>query len=283
MSPFSFIPLGVGDAFSALYYSSCVALEAEGAWLLVDCPHPIRKMMREAGQAAGIPLDLDKVSGIALTHLHADHASGLEGFAFALHFAAGRKARLVAHPEVAAGLWEGHLAAGMGQTLPEPQGKPEPHSLQDFFEVSHLPEGEVARVGPFAIECRRTIHHIPTTAFRIRAGGRCLGYSADTAFDPGLIEWLSAADLIVHETNLGVHTPYEKLAALPEALRARMRLIHYPDDFNAKASVIEVLNQGRRYAVQDGRRGHAEQDQGMVLQEETADRDAHGGRPGGPT
>lgn len=46
-----------------------------------------------------------------------------------------------------------------------------------------------------------------------------------------------------------MHTPYEKLAALPAELRARMRLIHYPDDFDTSASVIEPLAQGRRYNV----------------------------------
>ncbi len=151
----SFLTLGVGDAFSALRYSSCLAVEAEGQVLLIDCPHPIRKMMREASESSGVPLDADRVAGVALTHLHADHSSGLEG----------------------------------------------------------------------------------------------LGYSPDTAFDEGLIAWLAEADLVVHETNYGVHTPYAKLAALPAELRARMRLIHYPDDFDTGTSVIEPLAQGRRYTV----------------------------------
>ena len=94
-----------------------------------------------------------------------------------------------------------------------------------------------------------TIHHIPTTAFRISAGGRTLGYSADTAWDPSLIEWLGAADLVFHETNHGVHTPYEKLAALPAATRAKMRLIHYPDEFALAESAIEPLIEGRFYEV----------------------------------
>ena len=99
-------------------------------------------------------------------------------------------------------------------------------------------------LGPFTVECRRTIHHSPTTALRIRAGGRCLGYSADTAFDPSLLTWLHEADLVIHETNYGVHTPYAKLAALPAEQRARMRLIHYPDDFDLDASAITPLRQG---------------------------------------
>ena len=84
--------------------------------------------------------------------------------------------------------------------------------------------------------------------------GAHFGFSADTAYDPGLIEWLSAADLIVHEAtsnprNSAIHTPYERLAALPEALRARLRLIHYPDDLDLAASVIEPLRQGKLYVV----------------------------------
>ena len=57
------------------------------------------------------------------------------------------------------------------------------------------------------------------------------------------------AALIVHETNYGVHTPYEKLAALPARVRQKMRLIHYPDDFDVAASSLEVLEQGRCYRV----------------------------------
>jgi ribonuclease BN (tRNA processing enzyme) len=80
-----------------------------------------------------------------------------------------------------------------------------------------------------------------------------VGYSADTAFDPSLIDWLSSADLLVHEVttlvHTGVHTPYEKLAALPAELLTKMRLIHYPDDFDAIGSVIEPLRQGQCFTL----------------------------------
>ncbi|MFL5354571.1 MBL fold metallo-hydrolase [Archangium sp.] len=245
----SFIPLGVGDAFSALRYSSCLALEAEGQVLLLDCPHPIRKMMREASLSAGVELDADRVSGLVLTHLHADHSSGVEGLGYFSFFVLKRKLRLLAHPEVKRRLWDGHLAAGMEDLIRKPGGEPQRHEFDDYFEPLSLSTESAVSFGPFSIECRRTYHHVPTTALRIRAGGRCLGYSADTAYDEGLISWLAEADLVVHETNYGVHTPYEKLAALPAELRAKMRLIHYPDDFDLEASNIEPLAQGRRYNV----------------------------------
>jgi ribonuclease BN (tRNA processing enzyme) len=245
-----FLTLGVGNAFSALSYSSCLALQAEGAWLLLDCPHPIRKILREAALGASVPVELEQIHAVVLTHLHADHCSGLEGFIFYLRYVAGQRARVAAHPDVLASLWSGHLAAGMEWSVQEPGQPPTHRGPEDFLDLLPLSESADTVVGPFALRCRRTLHSVPTTALLVRAGGRCVGYSADTAFDPGLINWLAEADLVIHETGAGgLHTPYAAVAALPADLRARMRLIHYPDDFDVAASVIEPLRQGRCYEV----------------------------------
>jgi ribonuclease BN (tRNA processing enzyme) len=245
----SFIPLGTGDAFSARWYSSCLALEADGRWLLVDCPHPIRKMMKEASATAGVSLDVPDLLAVVVTHLHADHSSGLEGLGYFSHFALRRPMPLLAHELVVERLWDAHLAAGMERLLPAVGAPSREMHLEDYFAWTPLDHARPVTIGPFQVECRPTIHHIPTTALRIRAGGRTLGYSADTAFDPTLIAWLAEADLVLHETNFGVHTPYERLAELPADLRARMRLIHYPDSFDLAASVIRPLEQGLRYEV----------------------------------
>jgi pantetheine-phosphate adenylyltransferase len=243
------LPLGVGDAFASQHYSFSLALESAGVWLLVDCPHPIQKMIREAEAKASAGLSPDKIAAVALTHLHADHVSGLEGFAYFNYFVFQKKTKLAIHPAVEERLWDGHLSAGMECLLPK-VGEAHVHKkFADYFETAALDETKALEIGPFRIECRRTIHHIPTTALRISAGGRSIGISADTAFDESLIEWLSAADLVVHETNYGVHTPYEKLAALPEALRRKMRLVHYPDTFEKLTSVISVLEEGKLVVV----------------------------------
>ena|SRR5687767_1943258 len=246
---FRFLCLGVGDAFSARWYGSSLALHAEGQWLLLDCPHPIHKVILEAADSSGIPLTAEDLSGLLLTHLHADHASGIEGLAFKTYFYYRRKLPILCHPLVAERLWENHLAAGMDRLLPSADSTPLRKTLDDFITVHALDESTAVEFGPFGIECRRTIHHIPTFAMRIRAAGRTLGWSSDTTYDPSLIDWLTPSDLIIHETNVGLHTPYEDLAALPEELRLRMRLVHYPDDFDTEGSVIEPLVPGRMYDV----------------------------------
>ena len=247
MSGLRLLALGCGDAFSDRWYSSCFALEAEGTWLLVDCPHPIRKILKEAGDSAGLALDVGDFAGLALTHNHADHASGVEGWAFYSAYHLRRKAVLAAHPLVSKPLWDRHLAETMSPSAPP--DAPDDVNRAYYFDVRDLDESAAVEVGPFRIECRRTCHPVPTFALRIRAGGRSIAHSADTTFDPDLIAWLSTADLVIHETNSPPHTPYEKLAALPEAARAKMRLIHYPDDFDLEASAIEPLRQGRLYEV----------------------------------
>jgi ribonuclease BN (tRNA processing enzyme) len=244
---FGFLVLGVGDAFSKVHYSSSLLLGCDESWLLVDCPHPIRKMLVEASASAGLDLDLEHLDGIALTHLHADHCSGLEGLLYFNHFVLKQKPTLLFHPDVGARLWSGHLSASMERTIND--GVESIHSLDEYTSVIELKDEGALEFGPFAIECRKTVHPVPTTAFRIRAGGRSLGYSSDTSFDPGLVEWLSEADLVIHETNVGIHTDYQKLRGLPSDVRDRMCLIHYPDDFDTDGADIEALKQGCWYLV----------------------------------
>jgi ribonuclease BN (tRNA processing enzyme) len=253
MSTLRLIPLGVGEAFTAHHYTSCLVLGVDHEWLLIDCPHPVRKMLREGSIAAGIPLDLDRIGAVAVSHLHADHCCGLEDFGFYSFSVLNRRARLLMHPEISARVWSGLLAGGMELSQEEPGTPPVRKQLADYFELIDLDYAGPVTWGPFSIECRRTIHGVPTTAFRIQAGGRTLGFSADTAYDPTLIGWLAPSDLIVHEAttmvHTGVHTPYEKLAALPAELRGRIRLTHCPDDFDAASSVIEPLRQGQCYVI----------------------------------
>jgi len=253
MSEVRLIPLGVGDAFSSRFYTTGFALGVDDSWLLIDCSHPIRKMLREASTAAGFPIDIDQVEGAAITHLHADHCSGLEDLGYYSYFVLGRRARIAMHPRISARLWDGFLAAGMDSIQLERDGPTHSRNLEEYFDLTALDTEASVQVGPFAIECRFTIHPIPTTAFRIQTAGRTLGFSADSAFDPELIEWLSPADLIVHEaTHLPeskVHTPYERLITLPPSLRSKMRLTHFSDDFDLNASLIEPLRQGVLYRV----------------------------------
>lgn len=243
------LPLGTGDAFSAERHSCCNAVildePAGRSVLLIDCPHPLRKVLRDAARDGGPRLDIADLTACALTHLHADHASGVEGLLWFSRFALGKRAVLALHDDVRAHLWDHHLQGGMAQ-LYEGDGRHRALHLDDVAECVSLSETQAVAVGPFLIEARRTLHHIPTFALRVRAGGASVAFSADTAWDEGLLQWLLRADLVVHETGHGpAHTPLERLAALPAITRARLRLTHLGDEVDRAALPIEALQEGR--------------------------------------
>ncbi len=241
---------GVGDAFTERYHNASLCLEEpkQGVRLQIDCPPAYPLVLADYRRQSGTDLAVENIDHLLLTHLHGDHCGGTEAYLYMRRFLLGRKPTLYGAKEVLDGLWPGRLQGGMQELLlsPEVDGPRLRLGLLDYTERNDLEPG-VTRVGPLLIERRFTIHHIPTTAIRVTVDGAArpaLGYSADTAFDPGLIAWLAEADLVIHETNFGVHTPLARLAALPEDLRARMRLIHYPDLLDPATAPIRCLRQG---------------------------------------
>jgi ribonuclease BN (tRNA processing enzyme) len=243
MSDFEVFVLGVGDTFSERHHSTALLLQCDGFRLAVDCPDMYRGVLKDASNATGRALALSDIDHVLITHVHGDHMNGLEGVAFYKHFVDRKRVQLVTAPEVRETIWDQRLKASMSVLWNGREHRT--LGFDDYFEHVPLSWTRSIQVGPFSIRARRTIHHVPTSALFIEAAGRTLGYSADTAFDPELIAFLEPADLIIHETNLGpAHTPYASLAALPPELRAKMRLIHYADGFDAAASVIAPLREG---------------------------------------
>ena len=275
--------LGVGDAFTGRYHNACLCIEepSSGLRLQVDCPPAFPRVLADHRARSGSDLSAWNIDHLLLTHLHGDHCGGTEAFLYLRRFVLQKKPTLYGAAEVLSELWPTRLRGGMERlllgapeftaaelaarlgTAPTALDSPERErqmlqapgplkelGLLDYTDRVDLQPG-VTRIGPLLIERRFTRHHIPTTAIRVSLDQGTarprplLGYSADTAFDPDLIAWLAEADLIIHETNFGVHTPLASLLQLPAALRSRMRLIHYPDLLDPDTSPIECLREGQ--------------------------------------
>ncbi len=239
--------LGVGDAFTKAHFSTSALIEAPGGHVLLDCPDLIHRVIHEGTAQAGWSVDSLEIHDVLLTHLHGDHCNGLESLVFAHRYlprpagAPTPTARLRVHTSrpVADRLWD-RLAPAM-----DGADRGTPRTAEDFFHLRILEPETEASVAGLTIRCRFTTHPIPTIGLLISDGQWTLGWSGDTGFERAHIDWLGQSDLIVHESNLGAsHTPIESLNALPGDLRARMSLIHLPDDFDPSTTDMRMLREG---------------------------------------
>lgn len=217
----------MGDTFSEKHHTHALLLEHDGFHLAIDCPDSYRRVLKKASAGR---LDLAAIDDVLITHVHGDHMNGLEGVAFFKHFGQKKKLNLHTIADVREGLWEKRLELAMGQLWNGTEFRK--LAFEDYFDWQAL--DQATQIGPFKVTTRRTKHHVPTSALFIECAGTSVGISSDTAFDPTLIEFLSRADLIIHETNYGpAHTAYADLLTLDPSIKEKMRVIHYPDEFVA--------------------------------------------------
>jgi len=245
--------LGVGDTFSERHVTHALLLEHDGFRLAIDCPDSYRRVLRQARDRIAPEdekktLDLFAIDDVLVTHVHGDHMNGLEGVGYFKHFAQKKPLNLHTIAPVKDGLWEGRLASPMGQLWNGTSFRT--MAFADYFAWNEVALERKTRIGPFEVTARLTKHHVPTSALLVECGGRSIGISSDTAFDPSLIAFLAKADVIVHETNHGpAHTAYADLLTLDAGVKARMHLIHYPDEFDPAKSEIPALLEGQVIAL----------------------------------
>jgi ribonuclease BN (tRNA processing enzyme) len=236
---------GIGDAFTRRSFGSSALVRADDGYVQIDCPDPYHHVLADATATAGWDVDALGIHDIILTHLHGDHSNGLETFGFsrriaALHGDTSPRPRLHCTQSVADRLWE-----KLGPAMYAPIGTDAPSTLEDFFDVRIISPDEPTTIAGLIVHCRPTGHPIPTVGLQLGDHLGTLGWSGDTPFEQAHVDWLNAADVIVHESSPGpVHTAIEKLNALPDDVRRKIRLIHLPDDFNISLTDMVPLAQG---------------------------------------
>jgi ribonuclease BN (tRNA processing enzyme) len=106
--------LGSGSFFAGDNYHSNLLLETDSnSRLLIDCGTDIRHSLKEAGYTT------EQVDAIYVSHLHGDHAGGLEYMGFANYFSpkAQGKQDLFIHQSMLEPLWNGVLSESMRRAI----------------------------------------------------------------------------------------------------------------------------------------------------------------------
>jgi|GEM_PF-5509719 len=223
--------IGTAD-FSSLFSrpNTCFVLEADKPYL-IDFPKDSRELTKTG-------YDVKDLNSVILTHLHQDHVGDLGSYLFYKRFSESKKIELITSDKVYK-----DLKTYLKPTLKvrRPNGNRETLPIEELLTYKSIDNYS----GPLHIEYMYTKHHVNTIALKISYDGKTLGYSSDTVFDLDLIDFLKDADVILHEANFekygDSHTSISKLEDLPQEVKDKIYLVHYPDGLETS---IKKLHEG---------------------------------------
>ncbi len=177
--------LGVGEAFDPTLPNTSTLVQSGGQTLLVDCGFSAAQSFF---QHVGDPNRLD---GLYLTHLHADHCFGLPGLLTWMASEGRTKPLEILGP---AERRETVLAL-LDRGYPGVRGKlPYPVVLCD------VPLGGTGSWRDWSIDTAPTLHPVPNHAIRVGVpGGKSLMISGDGEMTPESRALASRVNLLVHE------------------------------------------------------------------------------------
>lgn len=230
--------VGVGSAAASRnLYQSNMLIESNGKLLLIDAGTDIRHSLAETPYGIHNGNIGTKIDAIWLSHLHADHAGGLEHIGLCSKFVPPhRRPILFSNNGLMNELWEHTLKGGM-QTI---EGKVA--DLTDFFECRPIEaNGEFVWEG-ILFQPVQTLHVVSGRKFQhswglmIKYAGKTHFLTTDTQFCPRQLEkFYSMSDTIFHDCETApyrsnVHAHYDDLKTLAAEHKAKMWLYHYNQD-----------------------------------------------------
>jgi ribonuclease Z len=198
-----------------------ILLDGPSGFWLIDCGGSAAHHLLKLGYD---PLNL---SGLILTHGHADHIYGLPVFIQDM-WLRGRKHPLPIYanePTMARSRKALELFMDRAQ-----------FNFLDFRLIPETPQNRALETPDFTLSTAPTIHSFPSLALRFDAkhSRRTLVYSADTAPCPNVVALARGAHILVHEatvlepvsTEIGHSTPMEAATIASEAGVAELWLVH---------------------------------------------------------
>lgn len=226
--------LGSGSAFTIgtnNFHSNMLLINEKNAKLMIDCGSDARFSLYKQG------FDYKDITDVYISHLHADHAGGLEWLAFTRKFngdlSSLPKPNLYISAQLVDDLWNNTLSGGLSSIQAEVS------TLDTFFNVHPIKSNDCFEWSGVEFRLVQTVHIVNAFSFMESYGlmfsvnGIKVFITTDTQFAPNqLIDFYKMSDIIFHDCETvanmsGVHANYKELVLLPAEIKAKMWLYHY--------------------------------------------------------
>lgn len=223
--------LGSGSAFTIgtdNYQSNMLLVSEQGKKLLIDCGTDIRFSLHQAGFN-----HLD-ITDIYISHLHADHAGGLEYIGFSTKFDSRcNKPNLYLSQEMVDDLWNHTLSGGMRSL------EGEIATLETYFNVCKVKRDSYFVWENIKFFLVKVIHVnngyfiMPSYGLFFEANGKKVFITTDAQLRLEPIEkYYQEADIIFQDCEVSqypskIHAHYQQLLSLPADIKHKMWLYHY--------------------------------------------------------
>ncbi|MDJ0599083.1 MAG: MBL fold metallo-hydrolase [Crocosphaera sp.] len=250
--------LGSGSAFTVgadNFHSNIFLITETGKKLLIDCGSDIRFSLNEEG------FSHRDITDIYISHLHSDHAGGLEYIGLTTKFDPQcKKPNLYLSHEIANKIWGNTLSGGMGSI------EGEIASLESFFNLYSINNNHTFRWQNINFQLVKMIHIdngtylMPTYGLFFRINNVKIFITSDTqlCYQP-LQNYYQEADVIFHDCETSkypspVHSHYQQLVKLPNNVKEKMWLYGYQPGELPQAKndgFLGFVKRGDRFLITD--------------------------------
>ena len=225
--------IGCGDAFvGGGRLHTCFHINAPHAGLLLDCGATAYYGIKKQG------VDVGRVETIVISHFHGDHYGGIPFLLLEAAIQQREQPLTIVSPPTG--------KERIGRLLERLYPGSDVLGKLNLRFKTYTPGG-VLETNGWQIEALPVVHTAATLphGVRIKAGGKVISYSGDTAWTPALVELAGGADLFICECNffdsaVEGHLNYKTFRAHDSELRyKRLILTHLGSEMLANLGRVE--------------------------------------------
>lgn len=251
--------LGCGSFFSRQLGNTAFLVEHNDIKLVIDCGFTVPKAIEQY-------IPLNQVTHYYISHLHGDHAGGLEEVCFRNYYLYKHKPILIIGEDLWPNLWANYLSGSLryGTT---PEGDQDMILSPDsYFSLYKQQPGKWIELSGsnlyFVLYKTKHVMSMPNYSLLIldNQTKKQILFTCDAVFGNKLP--YKAVDLIFHDCSFTprypntVHTHFEELLTLPLEVQKKIVAVHYEDSvipkeplFSADIAPVRLATPGMTFSL----------------------------------